>query len=114
MRTVAGFSYVLAVLAALGGCATIAPPELNAAVSGCATKATIGNWLYDSQGNKFGSVRALTDRGRSAVIMVGSYFEPGSHEAKIPACEITVAADGRATLHRETMEALNAFRSSRP
>ena len=95
---------LLTTSACSGSNAQVPPSTVS---SGCVTKAAIGRWLYDPQGSKFGSVRALTNAGQSATIMVSSYFEPGSHEAVVPACEITVAADGRVMLRRETVEALN-------
>ena len=75
-------------------------PEYSIATS------SVGRWLYDIQGNKLGSVRKLTDDGRTAVIMVGSYFQPGSHEARIPASELTIV-DGKTTLRADTVQALN-------
>ena len=67
---------------------------------------TVGHWLHDPQGNTIGSVRWLADGGRTAVIMVGSYFEPGSHEARVPAGALSVV-NGKATLQTQTIEALN-------
>ena len=104
----ARFLGTLALVAASAGSGVMAQVPPSAAPSGCATEATVGRWLHDLHGNTVGSVRALTDGGRSAVIMIGSYFRPGSHETVVPACEITVAADGRVTLHGDTVEALNA------
>ena len=75
---------------------------------GCATEAAVGRWLYDPQGDLIGSVRALADSGQTAVIMIGSYFQPGSHEARVPVCKITVATNGRVTVRREIIDALNA------
>ena len=73
---------------------------------------TIGHWLYDAQGNTIGSVRGVTDGGRTAVIMVGSYFRPGSYEARVPASALSVV-DGKVTLRTETIQALNAGPRSR-
>ena len=67
----------------------------------------VGRWLYDAKGNIIGSVRTQADGGRTAVIMVGSYFEPGSHEARVPADALSLM-DGKATLTAETTMALNA------
>ena len=103
----ARFFGALALLTVSGGSAAVAQALPGAASSGCATEAAVGRWLLDSQGAKIGSIRALTDGGRTVVIMVGSYFQPGSHEAVVPACAITVAADGRVMLRREAIEALN-------
>jgi len=66
----------------------------------------VGRWLHNPQGNKIGSVRSLTDDGRTAVIMVGSYFQPGSHQALIPASALSVV-NGKVTLRNETVQALN-------
>ena len=66
----------------------------------------VGRWLYDRQGRIVGSVRALADDGRIAVIMVGSYFEPGSHVARVPARALYLV-NGKITLQAETVEALN-------
>ena len=97
----------LALVTALAGSGAAAQTP-GVASSGCATEAAVGRWLRDAHGAKIGSVRALADGGRSAVIMVGAYFDPGSHEAVVPACAITMAADGRVMLRREAVEALNA------
>lgn len=97
----------LALAAASAGSGAMAQVPPGAASLGCATEAAVGRWLHDPQGAKIGSVRALADGGRSAVVMVGSYFQPGSHEAVVPACQIAAAADGRLTLRREAVEALN-------
>ena len=67
----------------------------------------VGRWLYDPQGDTIGSVRSLADGGSTAVIMVGSYFRPGSHEARVPARMLSLV-DGKVTLQAETVQALNA------
>lgn len=67
----------------------------------------VGRWLYDAKGNIIGSVRAQADDGRTVVIMVGSYFEPGSHEARVRADALSLV-DGKVTLTAETTMALNA------
>ena len=67
---------------------------------------SVGRWLYDLRGNIIGSVRSVTDDGRTAVIMVGSYFQPGSHEARVPASALSVV-NNKVTLGGETVEALN-------
>lgn len=98
----------LALVAATAGTGALAQTPTSAAPPRCANPtAAVGRWLHDPQGNTIGSVRALADGGRSAVIMIGSYFEPESHEAVVPACEISLA-DGKVTLRREITEALNA------
>ena len=71
-----------------------------------AAATAVGRWLHDPQGNIIGSVRALADGGRIAVIMVGSYFEPGSHEARVPARTLSLV-DGKIILQAKTVEALN-------
>jgi hypothetical protein len=105
---IARFLGALALVTALAGSGAMAQVPPGAALSGCATEDAVGRWLHDSQGAKIGSVRALTDGGQSAVIMLGFYFQLNLHEAVVPACAITVAADGRVTLRREATEALNA------
>ncbi len=66
----------------------------------------VGRWLYDLQGNTIGSVRSLTDDGRTAVIMVGSYFQQGSHEARVPSENLFIV-NGKVTLQAGTVQALN-------
>ena len=65
-----------------------------------------GRWLYDAQGNKIGSVRAITPGGRTAEIMLGSYFRPGSHATNVPVSALSIV-DGKVTLRPETVQALN-------
>jgi len=67
----------------------------------------VGHWLYDQQGNKIGSVRSLTDGGRTAVIMVGTYFESGSRDVRVPASTLSIV-HGQVMLRPETVAALNA------
>ncbi len=66
----------------------------------------VGRWLYDLKGQRIGSVRKLEDGGRTAVLMIGAYFQPGSHEARVPASALSVV-DGKAVLHDDTVQALN-------
>jgi len=66
----------------------------------------VGHWLYNSDGTKIGSVRRLSDDGQTAVIMVGSYFQPGSHEATLPVTALFVV-NGRVTLQTGMAQALN-------
>ena len=80
-------------------------PTNNAQVYSAASSA-VGRWLYDLQGNTIGSVRSLTDDGRTAVIMVGSYFQQGSHEARVPSADLSIV-DGKVTLQAGTVQALN-------
>jgi hypothetical protein len=97
----------LALLAVSAGAGAMAQTAAGPAPATCATPDAVGRWLHDPQGNTIGSVRALTDGGQSVVVMIGSYFRPGSHEAVVPACAVSVA-DGRVTLHEErTLQALN-------
>ena len=86
---------------------TAADPLAIQAASPSVTASAVGRWLHDPQGNTVGSVRGLADGGRTAVIMVGSYFRPGSHEARAPAGALSVVV-GRVTLRAETVEALLA------
>jgi hypothetical protein len=66
----------------------------------------VGHWLYDTRGNIIGSVRSLTNEGQTAVIMVGSYFQPGSHLDTVRASSLTMV-DGKVMLKNETVQALN-------
>lgn len=80
------------------------PAAYPAAVS--AAQQAVGHWLHDAQGNTIGSVRTLADGGSSAVIMVGSYFQQGSHEETVPARRLSIV-DGKVVLQAETVTALN-------
>ena len=74
---------------------------------GQSVPATVANhWLYDVNGNTIGSVRKLTDGGQTAVIMVGDYLRPGSHEATVPVSALAIH-NGRVTLEGNTVQALN-------
>ena len=66
----------------------------------------VGRWLYDLKGQRIGSVRKLEDGGRTAVIMVGSYYQDGSHEARVPASALSVIG-GNVVLQDKTVQALN-------
>ena len=66
----------------------------------------VGYWLHDPQGNTIGSVRDLADNGRIAVLMIGSYYEPGSHEIRVPASALSLAGN-RVTLRHDIVEAMN-------
>ncbi len=93
----------------LGGAALAQPvagPAAGQAAIYSVASSAVGRWLYDLKGNKIGSVRKLEDGGRTAVIMVGSYFQPGSHEARVPAGALSMA-DGKVVLRGDTAEALN-------
>lgn len=85
-----------------GGPAASQPPIYSVASS------AVGRWLYDLKGNKIGSVRKLEDGGRTAVIMVGSYFQPGSHETRVPAGALSVV-NGKTVLGGDMVEALNTI-----
>jgi len=93
---------------AAGGVA-LAQPAAGAAPDQArysAASSAVGRWLYDLQGNTIGSVRSLSDDGRTAVIMVGSYFQPGSHLTSVPASSLSVV-NGKVTLRNDTVQALN-------
>ena len=85
---------------------TAVSPGAHQAMVSSIPSSAVGRWLYDSQGNVIGSVRSLTDDGATAVIMVGSYFQPGSHEARIPSSMLSVTG-GKLTLRPASIEALN-------
>ncbi len=86
--------------------AAISPSADSRAGAPFAAATAVGRWLHDPRGNIIGSVRALADDGRIAVIMVGSYFEPGSYETRVPARALSIV-NGKVTLQSETVEALN-------
>ena len=93
----------------LGGAALAQPaagPAAGQATIYSVASSVVGRWLYDLRGNRIGSVRKLENGGRTAVLMIGSYFQPGSHEARVPASALSMA-DGRAVLRGDTVEALN-------
>lgn len=102
-RTVAALGF-LAVVGA-GSAHAQQSPGAGPASASVAAQA-VGHWLHDAQGNTIGSVRALTDGGRSAVIMLGSYFRPGSHAVTVPVGQL-VLVDGKVTLRSETALAMN-------
>ncbi len=99
------------VLSVSGGAIAQAAANLDAnqAKAPITATSTVGRWLYDSQGNTIGSVRKLTDDGRTAVIMVGSYFQPGSHEVNVSSSMLSIIG-GKVTLSPATVEALNLAR----
>ncbi len=70
------------------------------------TSSSVGRWLYDLKDNKIGSGRRLSGDGRTVEIMVGSYFQSGSHAATVPAAALSIV-DGNVTLRTGTAEALN-------
>lgn len=92
----------------IGGAALAEPtvgPVTEPATASVASNA-VGQWLYDSRGNIIGSVRSLTNDGQTVVIMVGTYFQPGSHLDTIRASSL-VMMNGKVTLRNETVQALN-------
>jgi hypothetical protein len=98
-------SLMLAVSGGTAAQAAVVPAANQAAASFDASHA-VGHWLHDPQGNTIGSVRALSADGQTAEIMVGSYFQPGSHLASVPSSALAIV-DGKVTLRSETVEALN-------
>jgi len=89
------------------GLAQAADPSQAAAAPAAAS--AVGHWLRDPQGRIIGSVRSLSADGQTAEIMVGAYFQIGSHLATIPADALSVA-NGKVTLRTDTAMALNAPR----
>ena len=89
------------------GLAQAADPAQAAAPPAAA--GAVGHWLRDPQGHIIGSVRSLSPDGRTATILVGTYFQGGSHYATVPADALSVA-DGQVTLRTDTAMALNADR----
>ncbi len=106
-------SLAVALILSSGGTAlaqAVAGPAGAAAADAAASSlpaSVVGKWIRDPQGNIFGSVRSLTADGRTAEIMVGSYFQNGSHVATVPSSALSVV-DGRVVLRTETLMALNA------
>jgi len=100
------FLGLAAALAFSVGGAAMAQAPVGPVSPYAAASSPIGRWLYDLQGNKVGSVRRLSDDGLTAVVMVGSYFQPGSHEAAVPVAALSVV-NGNITLRTGTVEALN-------
>ena len=103
------FSLAAALALSLGttGLAQAADPAQATAAPAAAS--AVGHWLHDPQGHVIGSVRSLSPDGRTANIMVGTYFQGGSHFATVPADALSVA-DGRVTLRTDTAMALNTVR----
>ncbi len=102
-------SLVAAMALSLGAAAFAQPmvsPATEQAAAHSVASSAVGHWLYDPQGSIIGSVRSLTDDGRTAVIMVGSYFQPGSHLASVHASSLSIV-NGKVTLQNETVQALN-------
>ena len=100
----------LAALALFLGAAGLAQAADPAQAASAPTAASaVGHWLRDPQGRIVGSVRSLSPDGRTAQIMVGTYFQDGSHLATIPADALSVA-NGTVTLRTDTAMALNTVR----
>ena len=97
----------LALSFGVAGLAQAADPAQTAAAPAAA--GAVGQWLRDPQGRIIGSVRSLSPDGQTANIMVGTYFQEGSHLATVPADALSVA-DGRVTLRADTAVALNTVR----
>ena len=108
MKRILSIAASLAFSLSSGAMAQTAKPAADQTADYSVATSSVGRWLYDLHGNKFGSVRSLTDDGHTAVIMVGSYFQPGSHEARIPTSTLSVV-NGKVTLRAETVEALNTI-----
>ena len=93
----------------LGGAALAQPaasPAAGQAALYSLAASAGGRGAYGQKGDRIGSVRKLEDGGRTAVIMVGSYFQPGSHEARVPASALSVV-NGKTVLGGDTVQALN-------
>ena len=102
-------SFIASLVLAAGGGAmaqTAVVPAAHPVVAPFAASNAVGHWLHDPQGNTIGSVRGLSADGQTAEIMVGSYFQLSSHVASIPSSALAMV-DGKVTLRRETVEALN-------
>ena len=83
-----------------------AVPAGKEAAAPFAASDAVGHWLYGPQGNIVGSVRKPSDDGQTVEIMVGSYFQIGSHAASIPSNALA-RVGGKVVLRSETVEALN-------
>ena len=70
-------------------------------------RAAVGHWLYDANGELFGSVYAVTDGGRTVIVQYGSYLTPGRHLVAVPAADFAEVA-GHTTLRTITADALAA------
>lgn len=101
-------SLAASVALSFGGAALAQPmvgPGTEPATASVASNA-VGHWLYDARDNIIGSVRSLTNDGQTAVIMVGTYFQPGSHLDTVHASSL-VMVNGKVMLRNETVQALN-------
>lgn len=95
----------LAVGPALAGGNGVNDFATDQAAAHSVTASAVGHWVYDRQGNTIGSVRSLAADGRTAVLMVGSYFEPGSHVASISSSALSIV-NGKVILRTETIDTL--------
>ncbi len=87
------FSLVASLMLAVSGGAEAQDAVVSAAnqvATPFAASNAVGRWLYDLQGNTIGSVRALSADGQTAEIMVGSYFQPGSHAASVASSALAI------------------------
>ena len=93
-----------------GGTAMAQAATGNTVMAQLATRAAdtdmVGRWVHDPRGNAIGSVRSLAEDGRIAVLMIGSYFQPGSHETRVPVSALSETSRG-IVLREGTVEALN-------
>jgi hypothetical protein len=97
----------------IGGGAISGQAMAQTAASSPFSASAVGDWLYNAQGNKIGSVRRLTDGGRTVVVMIGFYFSAdGIYEARVPSSALSMVG-GKATLQPATFQALNAAPRSR-
>ncbi len=102
-------SLIASIAFTFGGAALAQPaigPMPGPTASYSIASSAVGRWLYDLKGNRIGSVRKLEDGGRTAVIMVGSYFQEGSHEARVPASALSVVG-GNTVLAGDAAQALS-------
>ena len=93
----------------LSAATALAQPAPGPTTDPVVASSPVARWLYDLKGNKLGSIRSLSDDGHTAVVMVGSYFQPGSHLTAVATSALSVV-DGKLTLRTETVQALNTAR----
>ena len=67
-----------------------------------------GRWLYDDHGKTVGSIRSISPDGRTATVMLGVPLVDAVRVVTVPVGALFVS-DNKATLRRDTAEALNAF-----
>ncbi len=101
MNTLRILSLAIVLALPAAGAALAADPPISTVGANA-----VGRWLRDPNGTIIGSVRSLSNDGRTANVMIGSYFEPGSHVAQVPVSSLSIA-DGKVILQRETFQALN-------